>query len=156
MSDTTVKLSTPVMILAVLILIGFTFVFYKMYVLAETEEAQWWERRMALYGTVEALAFTAAGYLFGKEVHREQAAKAERRADQKTAEVEAAKTQAAAANAKGHSLRHLIETKRQSAASGAEYESANGQRGGESVPRGHVAEIAEFAERLFPWEVSHA
>ena len=122
-----------------------------MYAIADTTQAQLWERRMALYGTVEALAFTAAGYLFGKEVHREQAAKAEQRADKKTADAEQAKTEAADAKAKGVSLKNLIETKRKSTAAGSEYGALSGQAlGGDTIPRGHLAEIADFAERLFP------
>src|SRR5262249_7915474 len=112
MSDTTIRLSTPVAIIAVVILAGFAYLFYNMYELASTDQPQLWERRMALYGTVEALAFTAAGYLFGKEVHREQAAKAEKRADDKTSDAERAKTEAASAEAKGRSLREMIEAKR--------------------------------------------
>ncbi|HPW73569.1 MAG: hypothetical protein WAZ20_09565 [Methanothrix sp.] len=41
-----------------------------------------WSRSMFVFGSVEAIAFAAAGYYFGKEVHRERADKAEAR-DQK-------------------------------------------------------------------------
>lgn len=151
MPDKTAKLSLPVAIIAVLILIGFAFLFYSMYVNAGTDQAQLWERRMALFGTVEALAFTAAGYLFGKEVHREQAAKAEQRADTKTAEAERAKTEAADANAKGRDLRSLIEAKRRTRAGGGpEHLRPRGEPRGDAPPQGDLAEIADFAERLFP------
>jgi hypothetical protein len=151
MPETRIKLSTTVMVLAFAILIGFAFLFYNMYVLAETGQAQLWERRMALYGTVEALAFTAAGYLFGKEVHREQAAKAEARANTKATEAENAKTDAAEAKAKGRNLKQLIDTKRKSTstAGGDAFESAR-EAAGDAIHRRHLAEIADFAERLFP------
>lgn len=40
-----------------------------------------WSRKVFLYGAVEAVAFAAAGYLFGKEVNRQRAESAEERAD---------------------------------------------------------------------------
>jgi hypothetical protein len=144
----TVKLSTPVMIIALAILVGFAYVFYNMYILAETEKAQLWERRMALYGTIEALAFTAAGYLFGKEVHREQAAKAEQRAEVRAAEAAEAKRAAAEARTKGQDLKEFIETKRHSTAKGGEYGGVGA--GDQGIHRGHLLEIAELAKRLFP------
>jgi hypothetical protein len=36
-----------------------------------------WNRAIYLFGSVEAVAFAAAGYLFGKEVHRQRAENAE-------------------------------------------------------------------------------
>jgi hypothetical protein len=39
-----------------------------------------WSRRMYVFSAVEAIAFAAVGWLFGKEVHREQAHAAEKRA----------------------------------------------------------------------------
>ena len=108
------KFSRPLLFVAFLILAGFSYIFYDMYKLADTKDSQLWDRRKMLYGSVEALAFTAAGYVFGKEVHREQAQRAEKRADAKTAEAEKANTEAADARAKGHSLKHAIRAKQQS------------------------------------------
>jgi hypothetical protein len=39
-----------------------------------------WSRMIFLYGGLEAIAFGAAGYFFGKEVHRERAEEAEKKA----------------------------------------------------------------------------
>src|SRR2546425_13259833 len=40
-----------------------------------------WSRSAYLYAGVEAIAYAAAGFLFGREVHRQRAEKAEQRAD---------------------------------------------------------------------------
>ena len=149
MANATAKLSTPLLIIALVILAGFSYLLYEMYTFAGTDQAQMWERRMVLYGTVEALAFTAAGYLFGKEVHREQAEKAEERADKKTTETEQAKAQAAEETAKGRTLANLIEVKRSSATGGGELASLRTRVGGD-LSQVDLAEIAELAKRLFP------
>jgi hypothetical protein len=44
-----------------------------------SDTEQQWTRLVYLFGAVEAIAFSAAGYFFGKEVHRERAEKAETR-----------------------------------------------------------------------------
>lgn len=54
------------------------FVFYLMGRVSDTE--QQWSRLVYLFGGVEAVAFAAAGYFFGKEVNRERADKAEDKA----------------------------------------------------------------------------
>lgn len=53
-----------------------------------------WSRLVCLYGGVEAIVFAAVGWLFGREVHRVQAARAEERATR--AEASAAGAQAEA------------------------------------------------------------
>src|SRR6185436_9111670 len=93
----TAKLSRPLTTVAIVILVGFALLLYHMYQIAPTKEEALWNRSLALFGSVEAIAFTAAGYLFGREVHREQAQKAEQRADAKTAEAAEAKMAAAEA-----------------------------------------------------------
>jgi hypothetical protein len=40
-----------------------------------------WDKALLLFKGLEALALAAAGFLFGREVHRERAEKAEERAD---------------------------------------------------------------------------
>jgi len=50
-----------------------------------------WSRITYVYGGVEAIAFAAAGWFFGKEVNRQRADKAEERADR--AQEEASTTQ---------------------------------------------------------------
>jgi hypothetical protein len=40
-----------------------------------------WARRMAIFGSVEAIVFAAAGFLFGREVNRQRAENAEESAE---------------------------------------------------------------------------
>jgi len=58
------------------VFIGFTFYLAGNIAVAPDQ----WERLVYVFGGVEGLAFAAAGYFFGKEVHREQATLAENRA----------------------------------------------------------------------------
>ena len=55
------------------------------FLLSEVSSSQSeWERYVYLLSGVEAVVFAAVGWMFGKEVHREQAEKAENRASQAT------------------------------------------------------------------------
>jgi hypothetical protein len=47
---------------------------------AEAPASEVWQRRLYLFGTIEALAFTGVGWLSGREVHRERSASAQREA----------------------------------------------------------------------------
>lgn len=58
-----------------------------MLVIADDGEAAAWERRVYVFGAVEALVFTAIGWVFGREVHRTDAQNA--REDAKEANSEA-------------------------------------------------------------------
>lgn len=81
------KLSTPVMVVAVVIVVAFvTLTIYLLYMLSSSPNETLWGRLIYLYGGIEALAFAAAGYLFGREVHRQEAENAEKRADQQSKE----------------------------------------------------------------------
>lgn len=72
---------------AIIVLVGYAVTVGVMYFLIGSGETQWTRAHLLLSG-VEAIAFAAAGFLFGREVHRGQAAAAEARADanQKAAE----------------------------------------------------------------------
>jgi hypothetical protein len=67
-----------------------------------------WTRMTYLLTGVEAIAFAAAGYFFGKEVHRKQAESAEKRADIASEQADDAKTKAVKAETKGNTLRQAI------------------------------------------------
>src|SRR5687768_16157798 len=54
-------------------------------------EQQLWDRAVFLLTGLEAVAFAATGFLFGRDVHRARAEKAEARADAKSEEADAAK-----------------------------------------------------------------
>ncbi|HEY4654720.1 MAG TPA: hypothetical protein VIH22_09405 [Cyclobacteriaceae bacterium] len=67
-------------ILSVIILIAFVaLIIYMMTKLASDET--YWTRALYLFGSVEAIAFAAAGYVFGRQVSREQINKAEDQAE---------------------------------------------------------------------------
>jgi LPS sulfotransferase NodH len=66
-------------VVTVVSLIGFTILaIYLLKRISSNDLA--WSRRVYVFSAVEAIAFAAVGWLFGKEVHREQAQAAERRA----------------------------------------------------------------------------
>jgi hypothetical protein len=59
-----------------------------------------WQRRVYLFGGVEAIVFTAVGWIFGREVNRVQVDSAESRAKTSERRAETAVDEAATANAK--------------------------------------------------------
>ena len=79
--------------LFVAVLALFSFGLLIMYMLTRASGATEleWQRDVYLLSGVEAVAFAAAGFLFGKEIHRQQAAQATTRADK--AEEKAAEAQ---------------------------------------------------------------
>jgi len=67
-------------IVAIIILLAFAWLY--VYMIRQLDSAEtYWTRALYLFGAVQALAFAAAGYLFGKDVSREQTTKAEKQAD---------------------------------------------------------------------------
>ena len=94
------RLATKVAIGALLALGAFI-----VYLLFETEASEiTWQRRVYLLSAVEAIAFAGAGWLFGREVHRQQAEAAENRAEK----AEAAAAGASAAHERGMALKHAV------------------------------------------------
>ena len=67
-----------------------------------------WERYTYLLSGVEAVVFAAVGWLFGKEVHREQAETAEKERKVSEKEKTAAVATAADAEAKGRALARAV------------------------------------------------
>jgi len=70
-----------------------------------------WERMVFVFGGVEAIAFSAVGYFFGREVHRERADRAESRVDEAQGRARAAEIDRSSANERLSGLHRLIETK---------------------------------------------
>ena len=58
--------------------------------LAPTAPEPYWSRFIGLLPIIEALLYASAGFIFGKEVHREQAEKAEKRANKESSRAESA------------------------------------------------------------------
>lgn len=112
-----------------------------------------WTRAVYLFGAVEALAFAAAGYLWGREVNRQRAEKAEARADKTQGEAEVAKSTVAEVVAKAESLKKLAALK---AGNQGQKAQLYGDLGGHEASVTKVAtqndlqEVADLAQQLFP------
>jgi hypothetical protein len=110
-----------------------------------------WERYVYLLSGVEAVVFAAVGWLFGKEVHREQAEKAEANAEEATTKHLAAATEAATEKATGLSLARAVVT---------HTEAAPGRLAtlGLDVGPAHAAEmapLASLAQKSYPELLGH-
>ena len=71
------------------------------------EETQW-SRYLFLFSGVEAILFSAVGFIFGKEVNRTRANKAEKKEEEATKQKELAKEKANAEAAKGKKLAEKV------------------------------------------------
>ncbi len=157
-------------IVAIVVLLLFAAMITYLLVLSKTAAEVEWGRVTFLLNGVEAVAFAGAGYLFGREVHREQAKKAEDRADQaenkaKTAQGQATEYLVKAENAetRGRALASAIlakskaQGKNQAALQKPELYGAD-EEGREpaataSVPTSQdLTELTNLAEKLFPGE----
>jgi hypothetical protein len=108
-----------------------------------------WARWTFLLAGVEAIAFAAAGWLFGREVNRSAAKSAQQQAKdaQKTAQAETRR--AATAEADGRALRDQIEIKAGAAAQ-TPGDVLGDSTPGRAGPAAELAELAAFAHRRFP------
>jgi hypothetical protein len=73
-----------------------------------------WSRSAYLYAGVEAIAYAAAGFLFGREVHRQRAEQAEERAEVAQKQATEATEKAVEETVKGQTLKQVINAKRSS------------------------------------------
>jgi len=105
-----------------------------------------WTRAVYVAGGVEAIAFAAAGYLFGKEVHREQAEQANTRANDAQRERATEQTRADTATTNGRALRAQIGLKGQKATQ--TYGGLGPQAA--TVSTADLAELQQLADKLFP------
>jgi hypothetical protein len=87
-----------------------------------------WDKALFLYKGLEAIALAAAGFLFGREVHRERAEKAEERADRNEQGVK-----------DGHKLAGAVK-----AASQQAFTTAG------TTPQTGLATLEKLASQLFP------
>ncbi|HEV2915918.1 MAG TPA: hypothetical protein VGX92_21735 [Pyrinomonadaceae bacterium] len=107
-----------------------------------------WGRNAYLYGGVEALAYAAAGFLFGREVNRQRAERAEESADSARRESNSAQRVAAQSVANGRALAEGVR----------ELESAQGAKGAPAAAAGVLASppatevrmLRGMADRFFP------
>ncbi len=137
-------------IIAVLVLIGFAVFVAYLAIRVTSSSEQSWTRLVYLFGAVEALVFTAFGWLFGREVHRQAAKSAEARADSAENRAEVASVQAADQKARGEALRAGIEARanRVTVPGGIEERDISGPA---SVTASRdIDELVAFARTLFP------
>ncbi|HEV2840543.1 MAG TPA: hypothetical protein VGW39_04390 [Chthoniobacterales bacterium] len=112
------------------------------YMLGQTKmEEKEWTRAVYLFQGVEAVAFAAAGFMFGKEVHRERADKAEKEAKENGKEAakgkalaEVVKSRAHAHPAKAATFRAIVTSPEQAF----------------EATRADVDELANVAREMFP------
>ena len=71
-----------------------------------------WNRAAYVFAGVEAIAYAAAGFIFGREVHRQRAEQAEQRAGTEQKRASTAEKKAVEETTKGKTLRQVIEAKR--------------------------------------------
>ncbi len=67
---------------AVILIIGFLIFVAVLNAGADSANSEVWQRRIYLLGGVEAIVFTAVGWLFGREVNRQQVDRAESQVQQ--------------------------------------------------------------------------
>jgi uncharacterized membrane protein YgcG len=136
-------------IVAVLVLIGFAgFVAYL--VAHVNSSTQSWTRYVYLFGAVQALLFTAFGWLFGREVNRQAVKSAESRADTSSTRAEVANAVAADQKARGEALRAGIEARANRAATTGAVEERGIDDAGGGATVGNLDELVAFARTLFP------
>jgi hypothetical protein len=142
----------------VALLAGFAALVGLLTMLASHGDETVWQRRLYLFSAVEAIVFTAVGWLFGREVHRSSEASA--RQDAAAARAEATAQSEVAAEAqrkateeqtKGRALtaaiRHAATTAGPEARSGA---SEDISLGDEAAPApGGLTQLQRFAEDLY-------
>ncbi|HHV23258.1 MAG TPA: hypothetical protein GXX65_01485 [Methanosarcina sp.] len=157
--DTSVKDTSPLIVAtAIVILIGLAiFIIYMLrHVSADDTE---WTRYIYILTGVEAVGFAAAGYLFGKDVNRVRAEKAEARADSAQNIANDAQKRAVKAETKGNDLANFVRNKAETFNVGYEIESFGESFAQDtkinldlesSLMKKPLDEMANFATMLFP------
>lgn len=113
-----------------------------------------WSHLVYVYGSVEAIAFAAAGFLFGREVNRQRAETAEQSATQARQEATNARVDAAKQEKAGQALAALIAQKLAAAPAKANAFTALDDTGRartlHTVVQSDLQEINAFAQTMFP------
>jgi len=112
-----------------------------------------WSRAAYLFSGVEAIAYAAAGFLFGREVHRQRAEQAEQRAGSEQKRASAAENKATEETTKGKVLKQVIEAKKSTARErGADTDNYESLSAGGPPADGQtdIEELSRVANQLFP------
>ena len=129
----TARLTTPAVIGALFALAALAAFTIYMIIEADTGSEVTWSRLAWLFSSVEAIAFAAAGALFGARVHRERAERAESEARKYVGEA-----------ARGRALATVLK------AEGAADETATRDLGGGDEAQSVRSRHARLAQELFP------
>jgi sRNA-binding protein len=119
-----------------------------------------WDRYLYLFGSVEALAFTAAGFFFGREVNRGRAQAAEGQAKEQANRAAKAEKKEAQATANGQALSKTLEALADGAGSDPGTAAPQQTFGPEAtmaspmppavVPAAQLRGLANLAREMFP------
>jgi hypothetical protein len=136
-------------ILSLLALLGYGI--FTVYLLGQTSMTDVvWTRTAYVFNGVETIAFAAAGFLFGSEVHRKQAENAEQRADVAGKQVTDAVRQAADVGAKGSSLAAAIRAKQKGLKPGLPGIQESNAGDNDRLTHPTITELVALADELFP------
>lgn len=134
---------------AIIVLVAFGYVLKAMLSRADTEVTpEIWARYTYLFSSLEALAYAAAGFLFGREVNRQRAENAEANAEKSQEIAFQAQGSAAVSEANGQALAESVR-----ALDDAVRRPEIGGGGAESVPADpqmSAAVLRTMADRMFP------
>jgi hypothetical protein len=137
-----VKVKDSVALVAAGVLVAVGVVFGTFLVLnADADEAVW-DRYVIVFGAAEALVFAAAGWLFGREVHREEARNAQEERKQAEGAAAAAMEEAARQQERGRTLLAEVQSAAATLPSGA-------LPGAGTASEQSLAHLANVAERLY-------
>jgi hypothetical protein len=129
-------LSRPAVVVAILVLLGFAaFVLFLIGQVDEDEVA--WTRLAWIFASVEAVAFAAAGAIFGSSIQRERAERAEEAAQENAQD---------AANGRALAAALKAEASVQDAGAPGTFQPTGEGAAAQSIAARH----AELATRLFP------
>lgn len=143
--------------IAVVLLIAFGLLVYYLNAKAGSGTELTWERRVYLFGAVEAIVFTAAGWIFGREVNRQQvnlaenrANTSEQRADAAVGDAADAKVKAADLAARGEAAKAAVLSRYTalSNAQGVRTKSVYGDKAGAASTE--LEDLANFMRTLYP------
>jgi hypothetical protein len=152
------KLAVIVAVVSTLILVAIAAILFTRVPTADAS----WAQYAVLLGVFEALGYGGAGYLWGKEVHREQAESAEERAQASEEEASQAKTKAAEEAERGKGLGRAILAMQRTSGAGAvpqseietERERGEGRRSlsgqATTAESGNLNALADIARAQYP------
>jgi hypothetical protein len=109
-----------------------------------------WQRFVYVFGGIEAVVFTAVGWLFGREVNRQQAVSATNRADKSDAAATTAIAKAADLQARGRAAKAAIDARRSTYSNPAAATSRGFVGASANAASADITELSSFMNDLFP------